>query len=542
LAIIGNPPYRRLEEGENETLVGRWMYRLWDDLKEPVRKAEHGNQLNTFPELSVAFWRWAIWKLFEAENAPKRGVIAFISNRKFTTGWPYAGLRKMLRERFDQIEIIDLRGDVRRGERAGVEGDQGVFNIMVGTAITIAIANGSKADRESADVFYQDCWTDGLFSRQAKLEWLEGRAEAGTQSDPVAVARGILDDMRPMPFQNGEWISLREAFVFSKSGMKSGNDDVFVSPVREHLRGQVTQFMPARAAQYDAGLETYYCYRPLDRRWFYNDLGLLDRPGPQMQRVWGANNIGLYALPSGTGAGPALWCHGLLPDYHAFRGSYGGYAFPLHDWRPEVDASNISPALVESLSVAYGEPIAAEEVFDAILCLLSAASYTRRFAEDLEDVFPHVPFPARYEIFLEAERVGRAIRAVETFAREPGEAYRRPDFVRAVTEPRGALGPVEYEGDVITLCQDGSGRITGLPQDVWNFAVSGYRILPRWLETRVGLPADLGLVRDLRDICGRIAELIDLFAEADIVLEQTLHESLTREALGIGPEQQPNDG
>lgn len=126
LAIIGNPPYRRLEEGENHTLVGDWMDELWDDLKEPVREAGEGNQLNTFPELSVAFWRWAIWKLFEAENAPRRGVIALITNRKFLTGWPYAGLRKMMRERFDRVEIFDLRGDVRRGERAGVEDDQGV--------------------------------------------------------------------------------------------------------------------------------------------------------------------------------------------------------------------------------------------------------------------------------------------------------------------------------------------------------------------------------------------------------------------------------
>jgi predicted helicase len=41
--------------------------------------------------------------------------VAFISNRTFLAGKPYAGLRKMLRERFDRIEIIDLRGDVRRG-------------------------------------------------------------------------------------------------------------------------------------------------------------------------------------------------------------------------------------------------------------------------------------------------------------------------------------------------------------------------------------------------------------------------------------------
>jgi uncharacterized protein YjeT (DUF2065 family) len=156
LAITGNPPYRRLEEGENRTLVGDWLDRIWDDLKEPVRNAGQGGQLNTFPELSVAFWRWAMWKLFEAQNAPGRGVVAFITNRKFLTGWPYAGLRQMMRQRFDRIEIIDLRGDVRRGERAGVEGDQGVFNIQVGTAITLAIADGSKADGEPADVYYND--------------------------------------------------------------------------------------------------------------------------------------------------------------------------------------------------------------------------------------------------------------------------------------------------------------------------------------------------------------------------------------------------
>jgi len=88
-----------------------------------------------------------------------------------------------------------------------------------------------------------------------------------------------------------------------------------------------------------------------------------------------------------------VWCHGLLPDYHSFRGSYGGYTFALHDRRPGHGAYNLRPELVASLSAAYGEAITAEDVFDAILCLLSATSFTLRFAEDLEDVFPHVPFP-----------------------------------------------------------------------------------------------------------------------------------------------------
>lgn len=240
LAIIGNPPYRRLEEGENRTLVGRWMDELWDDLKAPVRNAGKGGQLNTFPELSVAFWRWAIWKLFEAENAPQRGVIAFITNRKFLTGWPYAGLRKMMRERFDRIEIIDLRGDIRRGERAGVEHDTGVFNIQVGTCITLAIADGSKADGELAQVLYHDSWEHDRFSKQAKLDWLEAAAENGATPDHVVVERGLLDDFRPVPFLNGQLVGLDGCFRFYRSGMKSGNDRVFTNTQRQELREIVT--------------------------------------------------------------------------------------------------------------------------------------------------------------------------------------------------------------------------------------------------------------------------------------------------------------
>lgn len=553
LAITGNPPYRRLEEGENETLVGRWLDRIWEDLKDPVRNAGHWNQLNTFPELSVAFWRWAIWKLFEAENAPGRGVIAFITNRKFLTGWPYAGLRQMMRQRFDRIEIIDLRGDVRRGERADVEGDQGVFNIQVGTAITIAIADGSKAAGEPADVLYHDSWAGGFFTRRAKFDWLLSGADEGSLPNAVSVERGLLDDMRPRPFQNGEWVSLEACFAFSHSGIQTKRDHFVYSPDRDLLFERLIEFNRmvdasardvfastrarpwdvARTQPVDDALISRVAYRPLDRRWLYNNVRFIDRRRPDLQEVWGDANWCLYALPGGTGAGPAVWCHGLLPDYHAFRGSYGGYAFPLYDRRPRVGAANVSITLVEALSTTYGVTVSAEDAFDAILCLLSARSYTSRFAEDLEDVFPHVPFPAGYGPFSEAVRIGRSIRGIETFAREPGEAYRAPGFARVATQPRGAVAGVDLVDGGIMLCVDGTGRITGIPEAVWSFAVSGYRVLPRWIESRVGLPADLNLVRELRDICSRVAELIDLFAEADHVLEVTLGATLPRDALGI---------
>lgn len=382
LAIVGNPPYRRLEEGENRTLVGDWMDGVWDDLKEPVRDAGQGGQLNTFPELSVAFWRWAIWKLFEAENAPQRGVVALITNRKFLTGWPYAGLRKMLRERFDRIEIIDLRGDVRRGERAGVDADQGVFNIKVGTAITLAIADGTKADGKLATVHYSDTWAEGFFSRAAKLEWLRDAADAGTLGNAIAVSRGLLDDMRPEPFLNADFISVDACFAFKSSGVETTRDHLVYAVNNEELAEKIRHFLqmaaPEAEAIYRHSRQGQFAlaraapltnqnivsvgYRPLDLRSLYNQRNFVDWPRPNLQAVWGASNVGLVALPNGTAAGPGCWCHASLPDRHAFRGSYGGYAFPLHDRRPEVGGPNVSAALVAGLTAAYGKPVSAEEI------------------------------------------------------------------------------------------------------------------------------------------------------------------------------------
>ncbi len=536
LAIIGNPPYRRLEEGEDRTLVGAWMNALWDDLKRPVRDAGEGNQLNTFPELSVAFWRWAMWKMFESEGAPQRGVVAYITNRKFLTGWPYAGLRRMMRERFDRIEVIDLRGDVRRGPRAGIDRDVGVFDIQVGTAITIAIADGSRQGR-AAEVFYLDSWAEGCFARRSKLDWLARGADDGRLANAVTVVRGALEDFRPRPFGDGSWPSLTECFDFHKSGMKSGNDPTFVDSDRMRLEAKVdAHLLRTGGGARNGALIHALAYRPLDQRCFYNDASLLNRPGPELQRVWGLNNTGLYALPGGTGSGPAVWCHGVLPDYHAFRGSYGGYAFPLHDRRPAVNDTNIARPLIDGLGAAYGTAVHPDQIFHVILCLLSARTYSLRFAEDLEDVFPHIPLPADPAVFQRAAALGERIRATQTF--DGGAlpaALADATFVRLLVAPTPGAGltALPPDGARLTLCADGSGVVEGVPPRLWAFEVSGYPVLARWLEGRQGLPLDLALFDAFRDICARIDELIALAEQADAILEDALTATLNRDALGM---------
>jgi hypothetical protein len=565
LAIIGNPPYWRFQRVNTREVVGPFVDDLWEDLKEPVRRAGWSNQLNTFPEFSIAFWRWAIWKLFEAENAPEKGVIAFISNRTFLAGKPYAGLRKMLRERFDRIEIIDLRGDLRRGARAGVLGDTGVFNIQVGTAITLAIADGSKPQGELAEVSYNDAWEHDLFAREAKLQWLESGAEAGTQTGAVEVKRGVLEDFKPAPFEMQRWPSLVDCFLFKSSGMQTKRDGFLYSVARSTLVSRLQEFAGAPAdkaqqmfhdsrdrkwsaaqarvrdqsgaAAVDDELIITAIYRPLDRRLLFNHPAFGDFLRTALQEVWGRSNQALYAMPFGTGAGPATWCHALLPDYHGFSGR-GGYAFPLLDHRAGHGPSNLQSTLVDGLSLSYNAPVAEQHVFDAMLALLSATSYTLRFAEDLEDTFPHVPFPADKSLFDRAAEVGKRIREIETFTGSPAAQFLTPATARIDTAPHGPLadiGPESWsEGDLI-LCENGSGKVSGIPRSVWEFAVSGYPVLPRWLSARKGVEVTHDFLAEFRDITGRINELIYRFDEADVVLQDALNHSLTRDQLGLEP-------
>lgn len=276
----------------------------------------------------------------------------------------------------------------------------------------------------------------------------------------------------------------------------------------------------------------FYPFRFLDHRWLYNDLQYLQRPGPELQAVWGCDNVSLYTHTFGIGSGPAAWCTRRLPDYDLFRGR-GGYAFPLYDRRAGRGPLNLRPELLRGLALAYAGPISPEAVFDAILALLSATSYTLRFAEDLEDVFPHVPFPADRKVFDRAAAIGAEIRAVETFSRAPGPDFLPSHLARLETLPAGPLQASAWSDGEIRLCSDGSGRMSGIPLAVWEFSVSGYRVLPRWLKAREGLPLDKAMLDEIRDIHGRINELIHRFDEADLVLAEAVTHSLTRSQLGL---------
>lgn len=174
--------------------------------------------------------------------------------------------------------------------------------------------------------------------------------------------------------------------------------------------------------------------------------------------------------------------------------------------------------------------------------MLSATSYsyTRRFAWDLEETFPHVPFPADVNIFAKATRIGAEIRTPETFAREPVADFHSARLAGSASGVTLAVPPIGRAfqadgrgGGTVALQQDQSLRLVNLPERVWQFAVSDYRVLPRFLAARTGEALNATLQRAILDVAWRIEELLHWFDPADDVLAASILAPLSRLDLGL---------
>jgi hypothetical protein len=119
--VIGNPPYRRVGRDLRGRGSGGWVIdgqvpgrtsdkSLFDDIldiaKAHTRFSHHASLYNLY----VYFWRWAMWKAFEA-HGDGPGIVAFITASSWLHGPGFVGLRQLAREIADEIWVIDLGGD-----------------------------------------------------------------------------------------------------------------------------------------------------------------------------------------------------------------------------------------------------------------------------------------------------------------------------------------------------------------------------------------------------------------------------------------------
>ena len=155
---------------------------------------------------------------------------------------------------------------------------------------------------------------------------------------------------------------------------------------------------------------------------------MIARQRPPLWKTLGARQLYITSLLTGIiGTGPAASATNLIPDLDHFRGSFGAkHVIPL--WRDgEATIPNVVPGLLESLELTP------EELFAYCYALLSAPSYTTRFADELEGPGPHIPLTRDRELFSRAVELGERLLWLHTY----GERF-APAGMKAGEVPQGS--------------------------------------------------------------------------------------------------------
>lgn len=128
--IIGNPPYNANQLNENENNKNREYPGIDKRIKDTYIKHSTAQKTKLY-DMYARFLRWA------SDRLDKNGVIAFVSNNSFLNARSYDGFRKVVATEFNEIYIIDLKGDARvSSEQRRKEGGNVFSNqIRVGIAV-----------------------------------------------------------------------------------------------------------------------------------------------------------------------------------------------------------------------------------------------------------------------------------------------------------------------------------------------------------------------------------------------------------------------
>jgi hypothetical protein len=275
--------------------------------------------------------------------------------------------------------------------------------------------------------------------------------------------------------------------------------DKHVNKVAKGLPGYPDDPKPVANAKGDCLPPVRYGYRSFDRQWIIPDSRVINQPNPELWRSHGETQVYLTALNrTAPLSGPAFTFSAAIPDLDHYKGSFGGRVFPL--WRDSAATQpNVSPMLLEALASQYKTPVTPEDFLAYLAAVVANPAYTARFQNDLAQPGLRVPLTVKPKLFSEAVELGRRIIWLHTF----GERFADPKAGRPKGPPRlpkdqspqvpkdGAIpsdpasmpDEIGYDDSKRRLLV-GTGFVENVSPAVWQYEVSGKRVLTQWFSYR----------------------------------------------------------
>lgn len=313
-----------------------------------------------------------------------------------------------------------------------------------------------------------------------------------------------------------------------------------VTTTPEPLAGQPARRQPLCEERGAPSEPVRVGYRSFDRQWVIPDSRLLHRPSPDLWRVRGPAQI--FATEQHSQpleGGPGLTFTAEIPDMDHFMGR-GGRVVPLYRDAAATEP-NITPGLLRHLRAALRTEITAEDLLTYVACVTAHPGYTAQFEQELRAPGIRVPLTADPAVFAAAVEIGREVLWLHTYGercadaaagRPPGpprmSTHVRPRVTVTIPDTSDLMpDQIDYDGESRTL-HIGAGAISPVSPEVWEYHVSGMRIVRKWFGYRKKNPSAKrsSALNDIRaeswtaDMTGELLDLLNVLGRC-VALEPT---------------------
>jgi predicted helicase len=543
MVVIGNPPHVKDTKGLAPWIESRRRtphvpgQPLTRPSLDEFRAAGGGRYESDLYGLPWCFWRWGLWKAFEAHQDSPTGVVAFLTPSSFLRGRSFAGMREYLRRLCDEGWIVDLSPEGNRPAQA-----TRIFGAAVGRQLCIAIfARYDQPNHKQPATIHTMKLTGSRSDKLSRLKQVELADDEWSSSDTAwqapfaASATPQWRTFVPMPdllpwssrgvtagrtwvyapesaTLNQRWATFLAADTKTRKELFGESRDRTTDSQIAPLPGfaQATSTLAHESENSIAPMPV--AYRSFDRQWIIPDSRLLVMPRPPLWAV--RSSCQVYATEQNSHpieSGPALAFSELIPDIDHFNVRSGRVFALYRDTTGQIP--NIAPRLLQYLEDCLSLPVTAAEVLAYVAGAVAHGGFTRRFRSDLQVPGVRIPLTADPLLWSDTVAAGESVLWLHTFGqRYVDQARGRPLGLQRLVENHGPRvleaipDTVEEMPDVISydvpsgILRVGVGAVGPVTAEVYAYAVGGMPVVKHWFNYRARRPVHKRRSSELDDI------------------------------------------
>ncbi len=531
MVIIGNPPY----SGESFN-KGAFAMKLVEKYKfEPggVEKLREKNSkwINDDYVKFLAFAEEMITKTGE-------GIVAMITNHAYLDNPTFRGMRWHLTKTFSSIYVLDLHGNAKKKETT-LEGgqDKNVFDIQQGVAIIIAVKNKTKR-KDLANVYRADIWG----TRKAKFEFLLGTTAERVMWKNINLKEPFYffqntDDTLEKKYSKG--IKINELFLKSSIGIQTHADATVLAFTEKELKEQILSFYQKNIAldeEFDVGKVKKVSYRPFDKRFYYEDKKIVQRPRLILSSEMDNDNLAFCFMKQYAYEVPYSYSYianTRIIDRTFISNKGAAYFAPLYLYsNGQFDSLNLTKCipnlnleLVKKLILNIGNykwvnndkekkisdtnVVSPLDILDYIYASLHSPMYREKYKDFLKSDFPHIPVASDEKSFWKLVELGCKLRQLHLME-DPELSHLTTTYPLTGDN---LVDKVEYRGGRVFI--NDLQFFGDVSKEAWEFHIGGYQPAQKWLKDRKGKNLTYEDIMHYQKIITVLTKTIEVMSKID---------------------------